>query len=189
METVNQTINHVSNLPKTKKIILIIMAAVVILFILDIVNTYYSNKQKFTNLILNKKVSKKIEKMDPQTISNATTDTKMLVFGDVTIDPTKKNVTLYFAHWCGHCKQFLSTTWEKFSSDNANNSNIKVNTVDCTEVKSEIKTPAGKTIAGFPTVILNYVNADGEYIEEEYNGGRSYEVFNKYVEQLGASNA
>jgi thiol-disulfide isomerase/thioredoxin len=111
----------------------------------------------------------------------------MLTFGDVTIDPSKKNVTLYFADWCGHCKQFISSTWNKFSEHYGQQSDIKLNKIDCTNTKTEIKTPAGKTVQGFPTVILNYVNSDGEYIEEEYNGGRSYAVFSKYVEQLGAT--
>jgi len=31
-------------------------------------------------------------------------------------------------------------------------------------------------------------NAEGEYIEEEYSGGRSFEVFSKYIEQVGLSN-
>jgi thiol-disulfide isomerase/thioredoxin len=158
---------------------------IVLLFIFDIIRTYYNNKSQNDNN--GKKVSKKIEKMDPQTMNNAASANNMLTFGDLTIDPTKTNVTLYFADWCGHCKQFIGTTWNKFSEHYGDNSNIKLNKIDCTNTKSEIKTPAGKTIQGFPTVILNYVNADGEYIEEEYNGGRSYDVFSKYVEKLGTT--
>lgn len=187
-ETVHRTINHVNNLPKIKKIILIVMVIIIILFILDILNTYYNNKQNYTNINNNKKPSK-VEKMDPDTIVNATEDNKMLSFGELTIDPSKTNVTLYFADWCGHCKQFISSTWNKFNEHYGNNSNIKINKIDCTNTKTQIQTPAGKIIQGFPTVILNYINADGEYIEEEYNGGRSFDVFSKYVEQVGVTAA
>jgi hypothetical protein len=60
MEVVNNTINHIQNLPKIKKIILVIMLVVVILFILEIANTSY--KQKYTNIVNTpKKISKKID--------------------------------------------------------------------------------------------------------------------------------
>jgi len=186
-EAVTHTVNHIHNLPKIKKIILVVMVIVIILFILDIIRTYYSNKQNYNNVDMDKKVSKKIEKMDPQALASAASENNMLTFGDLTIDPSKTNVTLYFADWCGHCKQFIGSTWNKFSEHYGSNSNIKINKIDCTNTKTEIKTPAGKTIQGFPTVILNYINSDGEYIEEEYNGGRSFEVFSKYVEQLGVT--
>ena len=166
------------------------MVVVIILFILEIVNTYYNNKQKFKNIIDgSKKTIKKIEKMDPQTINDSNnTDSSIVKFGDITLDTNKTNVTLYFAHWCGHCTQFLSSTWNKVSEHYGAESNINLNTVDCTELKTQIKTPAGKLIQGFPTVIINYKNAAGEYIEEEYSGGRSFEVFSKYIEQVGLSN-
>jgi len=186
METVKQTVDHIQNLPKIKKIILIIMIIVIILFILDIVNTYYNNKQTYNNVNENKKVSKKIEKMDAETVNMAKENDNIIMIGDLSVDTTKTNVTLYFADWCGHCKQFMNTTWNKFSEHYGTTSNIKINKVDCTNIKSEIKTAAGKTVQGFPTVIINYKNEDGEYIEEEYNGGRSYEVFSKYVEQLSS---
>jgi len=185
MEVVNNTINHIQNLPKIKKILLVIMVVVIILFILEIVNTSY--KQKYTNIANPpKKISKKIEKMDTQPSNNSSNNNSELVFGDLTLDPSKTNVTLYFAEWCGHCKQFMSTTWNKATEHFGGYDNIKLNKVDCTETKSEIKTPAGKTIQGFPTVIINYKNADGEYIEEEYNGGRSFEVFSAYLEKLNS---
>jgi hypothetical protein len=39
-------------------------------------------------------------------------------------------------------------------------------------------------IKGFPTVIINYKNADGEYIEEEYSGNRAYPAFSSYLDSL-----
>jgi hypothetical protein len=186
-QTVTQTVNHIENLPKIKKLILIIMGIVIVLFILDIVNTYY-NKQTYNNVETPKKISKKIEKMDSKTIDAAkSTNDNQLVFGDLTIDSSKTNVTLYFADWCGHCKQFINSTWNQVNEHYGNSSNIKLNKVDCTNTKTEIRTPAGKVIQGFPTVILNYKNEEGEYIEEEYNGGRSFSVFSSYIDKFNAN--
>lgn len=187
-ESVTKTVSHINNLPKVKKIILVIMVIVILIFIWDVYNTYMSSKQNYNNVLVPKKISnsQKIETMDPKTIESAASGDNLLTFGDVTIDSTKTNVTLYFADWCGHCKQFIGTTWNKFSEHFGKENNIKLNKIDCTNTKTEIKTPAGKTIQGFPTVILNYKNAEGEYIEEEYNGGRSYEVFSKYIKELSA---
>jgi thiol-disulfide isomerase/thioredoxin len=185
METINEAVAYFQNLPKIKKIILVIMAVIIIIFLVDIFRTYTSkSKQNYNDVP--KKISK-MEKMDSKIVNNNTDDSNMLTVGDLTIDTTKTNVTLYFADWCGHCKQFIKTTWEKFSEHYGTVDKIKLNKVDCTNTKTEIKTPAGKTVQGFPTVILNYMNSDGEYIEEEYSGGRSYEVFSKYVEQLGGA--
>ena len=128
--------------------------------------------------------------MNSQTINNSTdnTSSSIVKFGDVTLDTNKTNVTLYFADWCGHCKQFIASTWNKVESEFGSNPNVKLNKNDCTNIKSEIKTPAGMSIKGFPTVIFNYKNAAGEYVEEEYNGNRSYPAFSKYLESLLAGN-
>jgi thiol-disulfide isomerase/thioredoxin len=188
MQIVNDTVNYIENLPKIKKIILLIMVVIVVIFILDIIRTFLSqsNKQTFVpNTNIAKKTSNKIEKMDPDVVNQSKDVNSQLTIGDLTIDTNKVNVTLFYADWCGHCKQFMSSTWNKFGEHYSTVDTLKLNKIDCTNTKSEIKTPAGKTIQGFPTVIINYKNADGEYIEEEYNGGRSYEVFSKYIEGIG----
>jgi len=116
----------------------------------------------------------------------STDSDSQMSFGDLSLNTDKTNITLYFADWCGHCKQFMKSTWIKAKETYQNSEEIALNEVDCTNTKTEIKTPAGRTIQGFPSVILNYKNADGEYIEEEYNGGRSYSVFSAFLEKFTA---
>ena len=178
METVNKTINHVKNLPKTKKIILVIIVLVVLLFIYDIIRSYkqhYGNPKKI--------ISKKIEKLENAVSTNSTT---LKMDTGLELNTEKTNVTLYFADWCGHCKQFINSTWTKAVETFDNNNDIVLNQVDCTNIQTEIKTPAGNSIKGFPTVIINYKNKDGEYVEEEYNGSRTYDKFSSYIEKFAS---
>ena len=185
MESVNKTVNYVQNLPRTKKLILIVMIIIIILFLIDLFRTY--NKQ-----VNQPKKNSNVEKLDtnvlaPQNnVNNETDGASQMSFGDLTLDTEKINITLYFAHWCGHCKTFINSTWSKAKETYANSNELTLNEVDCTNTKTEVKTPAGKTIQGFPTVILNYKNKDGEYVEEEYNGGRSYSVFSAFLENFSS---
>ena len=181
MESINNSIHQINNLPKMKKLILIVMVIIIIFFIFDLIISY--NRQKFRNTENSSKNLSKIENLDTAV---EPTNTEKIVIGDLELDPKKTNISLYYADWCGHCKQFKASTWGQITEKYANSESIKINDVDCTNVKAEIKTAAGKTIQGFPTVIINYKNADGEYIEEEYSGGRSYEVFNAYVEKFNS---
>ena len=183
MNSVNSTIDNVNNLPKIKKLILIIMVIVIVLFLVDLILSY--NKQNYDNVINHsKKNSNKIENLETSMDSVPNNMPENTELGDLSLDPEKTNISLYFAHWCGHCKQFMSSTWNQIKEEYGNNPGVKLNDIDCTNLKSEIKTAAGKTIQGFPTVIINYKDKDGEYIEEEYSGGRSYSVFSAYVEKF-----
>lgn len=180
MESVNKTVNYVENLPKTKKLILIVMIIIIILFFIDLFRNY--NKQSNPP-----KKNSNVEKLDTNVLAsqnNATDTSSQMSFGELTLDTEKANVTLYHANWCGHCKTFINSTWTQAKESYANSNELALKEVDCTNTKTEIKTPAGKTIQGFPTVILNYKNAEGEYIEEEYNGGRSYSVFSAFLEKF-----
>ena len=181
METVNNTVNYVQNLPKTKKLILIVMIIIIILFLIDLFRTYYKQVNQ-------PKKNSNVEKLDTNVITppqnNKIDSDSQMSFGELSLDTDKTNITLYFADWCGHCKQFINSTWTKTKESYKNSDELVLNEVDCTNTKTEVKTPAGKTIQGFPTVILNYKNADGEYIEEEYNGGRSHSVFSAFLEKF-----
>jgi hypothetical protein len=126
-----------------------------------------------------------MENLDPKIqISSGNVTNTAVAGGDLLIDTERTNVTLYFADWCGHCKQFINSTWGKVKENYSNDQNIKLNQVDCTNIKTEVKTPAGMTIKGFPSVIINYKNADGEYIEDEYTGNRAYPAFSAYLDSL-----
>jgi thiol-disulfide isomerase/thioredoxin len=171
------------NLSRIKQVILVLMLIIIIMFIYDI---YNSSSNSNSNLLTpSKKNSNKIEKLDPKIINSSGNVAQTSVeVGDLKIETEKTNVTLYFADWCGHCKQFIASTWGKVKENYSNNEKINVNQVDCTNLKTEIKTPAGMPIKGFPTVIINYKNADGEYIEEEYSGNRTYAAFSNYLNTL-----
>jgi thiol-disulfide isomerase/thioredoxin len=96
----------------------------------------------------------------------------------------ENTIVLFYADWCGHCKKFMGETWgelkEKFGSKNS----VQLNQIDCTNTKSAIQTPAGKNIEGFPTLILNYKDENGKYIEEEYNGPRSFKVIASIIDKF-----
>jgi len=173
------------NLSRMKQIILVLMLIIVIMFFYDILT---SKKQNYNNVVNpSKKNSNNIENLNPKIINTSGNITSnSTTVGDVKIETEKTNVTLYFADWCGHCKQFIGSTWNKVKENYTDKPNINLNQVDCTNVQTEVKTPAGMPIKGFPTVIINYKNADGEYIEEEYSGNRSYNAFTNYLDSLSA---
>ena len=93
-------------------------------------------------------------------------------------------VKLFYADWCGHCKKFMGETWGELKEKFGSNPNVQLNQIDCTNVKSAIETPAGKNVEGFPTLILNYKDKDGKYIEEEYNGPRSFQVIASVIDKF-----
>jgi hypothetical protein len=179
METINELIVKFQNLSRMKQVIIGLMVIIVIAFIYDI----YVSSTKTS--VSSEKVSNKIEKLEPRiqiSSGNVTQNTSNV--GEIKLDTEKTNVTLYFADWCGHCKQFIGSTWGKLKENYSNKPDINMNQIDCTNVQSEIKTPAGMLIKGFPTVIINYKNSDGEYIEEEYSGNRSYAAVSSYLDSL-----
>jgi hypothetical protein len=181
MESINELIAKFQNLSRMKQVIIGLMVIIGLVFIYDIF-TSSNNKPVPSEKMSN---SNKIEKLEPtiQVSSGNVTQTTVSA-GDVKIDSERTNVTLYFADWCGHCKQFIGSTWGKLKETYSNKPDINMNQIDCTNIQSEIKTPAGMLIKGFPTVIINYKNAEGEYIEEEYSGNRSYAAVSEYIDSL-----
>ena len=185
METVNNLMTRFNNLSKMKQVILVIMGVIVLIFLYNIFTSDHK-KQKYSNVDNSKKNSNKIEKLDPKIhVSSGNVSNTATAGGDISLNTEITNVTLYYADWCGHCKQFIGSTWNKVKEKYANNPGFNINQVDCTNIQSEIKTPAGMAIKGFPTVIFNYKNVEGEYVEEEYSGNRSYNAFTNYLDSLG----
>jgi len=184
MESINELVVKFQNLSKMKQVILVLMLIIVLVFIYDIFTS--SNKKIVQPEKKPEKMSNNVENLEPKVqVSSGNVTQNTVSVDDVKIDTERTNVTLYYADWCGHCKQFIGTTWGKVKETYSNKPDININQVDCTNVQSEIKTPAGMPIKGFPTVIINYKNADGEYIEEEYSGNRSYAAVSAYLDSLG----
>jgi len=183
METINDLTTRFNNLSKMKQVILAIMGVIVLIFIWGLFTS--DKKQKYNNVNDSKKNSNKIEKLEPKIqVSSGNVVNVASSNGNNKIDTEKTNVTLYFADWCGHCKQFIGSTWNKVKEKYSNHPKINLIEVDCTNVVNELKTEAGMPIKGFPTVIFNYKDVDGEHFEEEYAGNRSYNAFTNYLESL-----
>jgi thiol-disulfide isomerase/thioredoxin len=83
---------------------------------------------------------------------------------------SKARVELYYANWCGHCKNF-KPTWEKFK--NAVSDKIKCKQYEESEYGDLMRR---KGIHGFPTIRIIVGNN-----VEEYNGKRDYDTFYNYV--------
>ena len=81
----------------------------------------------------------------------------------------KKDVFLFKADWCGHCKGFLPS-WKKLKEDYGSKYNFI--TYDSEKNKDEIK---NWNIEGFPTIIVKKGKDAMEYVgPNEYNSVLSF---------------
>jgi protein disulfide-isomerase-like protein len=85
-------------------------------------------------------------------------------------DASEKNLVLYFAPWCGHCKT-LKPEWEKLSK--AGIKGVTISEVNADDEKEKAK-EAG--VDGFPTIILYN---KGE--QKVYSGARTAEAISKWA--------
>ena len=92
--------------------------------------------------------------------------------------------TSYTADWCPHCVTFKNESYGKLQNYFANNSNIKITNVDCTNDNSgNTKTRAGNSLQGFPTLVINTV-VNGKMTEEMYEGSRDANAIISYLKGL-----
>lgn len=76
----------------------------------------------------------------------------------------KKDILLFKAEWCPHCKNFM-THWKKLESDHGNKYNFI--TYDSDKNSEEIK---DWSIQGYPTIMVKKGNDVMEYVgPNEYN--------------------
>lgn len=85
---------------------------------------------------------------------------------------SKITVVLYYADWCGHCKDF-KPVWEELK-DAFKTINVKYEEYEADNNPKEIEKAH---VQGFPTIIIKH---NGE--EEEYQKGRDFETLFKYIE-------
>jgi protein disulfide-isomerase-like protein len=85
-------------------------------------------------------------------------------------DASEKNLVLYFAPWCGHCKT-LKPEWEKLS--NAGIKGVTISKINADEDNDKVK-EAG--VDGFPTIIL--YNKGKKTV---YSGARTAEAISKWA--------
>jgi len=187
METVNKYLSSINSMPNSKKLIILLIGVVSIMLLIEV----FSPKGLYKSITNH---SGKIEKL-----MNASGELDQEEEDDdedeeaaevkpkgkkINLSADKLNVTLYFAHWCGHCKQFLKESWGKLKKQHNGSDEVQLNEIDCTEVKSRIQTPGGNDIEGFPTLVFNYIDANGDLQEEEYKGGRTVKHVNDYINKM-----
>lgn len=79
----------------------------------------------------------------------------------------QSDITLYYANWCGYCKQLLPD-WEKFEDYARKNfTNLRVDRVRCEDGNEAVCRQKG--VQGYPTIILT--NANGT--QKLFDGERS----------------
>jgi thiol-disulfide isomerase/thioredoxin len=177
MDTINNYVSRIEALPNSKKLILFIIAIVVVFIIVEVIMSYFNSKN---NIVNHSKVDqfKNDEDEDEEEDEEKPSKPKK-----ISLDGDKLNLTLFFAHWCGHCKKFIKDTWKELKDKYEDHDQVQLNDVDCTNIKSRITTPKGNDIEGFPTIIINFKDKSGEIQEEEYKGGRSVKHLVAFIEK------
>jgi len=95
-------------------------------------------------------------------------------FEQVALDTEKNVLVEFYAPWCGHCKQ-LVPVWDKLGEKFADSADIVIAKMDSTGNELEdIK------IQGFPTIKL-FQKGDNKVVN--YSGDRTYEAFEKFLEE------
>ena len=82
-------------------------------------------------------------------------------------------IVLYYASWCGHCKNTMPE-WDKFTEYAKNSmTNLKVTKINCENENEKICSQ--KEIKGYPTIILYPKNKPSVEYQGERNKGKLIE--------------
>ena len=203
-DTINKAVSQVSNLPNVKKLLLIIIIIVFVTLIIsvfssvsqykNVVNKSINNIKKLVRNttgdgdIENEDSSEDEDENEADNVSNdaneeddASDDNNVK---KIALSPTKLNLTLFYADWCGHCQQFKKQSWGKLLETYNNHDSIILHELDCTNIKTAINTPGGKSIKGFPTLVFNYINSKKKPIEIEYSGSREADALSNFINKI-----
>ena len=85
---------------------------------------------------------------------------------------------MYYADWCPHCKT-IKPVFREYSKSGVVTINEKQVFLSMVEVEQEPEKAKGKTIKGYPTLLLEKSN--GETVE--FDGERTPEGYAKFLEQ------
>ena len=83
-----------------------------------------------------------------------------------------KNIFLFKAEWCGHCKSFFPT-WQKLENEYKNNKKINFVTFDSEKNKVE---EIMYNVKGYPSILIQTGNGT-----KEYQGNRSEESLRDFI--------
>jgi thiol-disulfide isomerase/thioredoxin len=91
---------------------------------------------------------------------------------------SKAVLVLYYAEWCGHCK----TTLPPFKRlEESYKGPVKIIAINCEDDKNK-ELVAKDPPKGYPTIRYYPNGLDDQYTE--YNGGRTYDDFNEYLNKI-----
>jgi thiol-disulfide isomerase/thioredoxin len=184
MEAIKNYFARINALPNSKKLILVLIVVVVLFIIVEFVMSSANLKNSIVNhsnvdQFKNDEDEDQEEEEEEEEYEDPKAKPKK-----ISLDSDKLNLTLFFAHWCGHCKKFVKDTWSDLKKKYKNHDSVQLNDVDCTNIKTKISTPKGNDIEGFPTIIINYKDKSGDLYEEEYKGGRSIKHLEGFINKM-----
>lgn len=112
-----------------------------------------------------------------KTSSSCTSNMKLeRLTEDFESSKNKIKICLYFAEWCGHCKNF-KPTWNLLKNKYKKNKNIEFIDYDCTN--SNVGDPKDKGIVeGFPTIII-----EKNGLRKKYDGDRTMAAIEKILKE------
>ena len=125
-----------------------------IIIILLLINIYQQNKQIF---VLQNSYTENLENVSNTGITNT---------NQVPQNQNKNRIVLYYAKWCGFCKDLLPK-WAAFEQRNSDK--IIIEKVDCESSKCDV--------GGFPTIKLYKLN--GEVVN--FDGPRTLEGLENFI--------
>ena len=97
-------------------------------------------------------------------------------FEEIVMDPTRDVFVMYYAPWCGHCKN-LAPTWERLGKSYASNPDLVIAKSDATSNKIE-----GFSVESYPTMYF-YPKNNKEGIKLDHTGNRGVEEFQDWLNE------
>jgi len=167
----------------TKNCAIVFIVAIIIigLIITNYIILYKCNNNETNDANILSTKQNSVQTNNYKEISNYTNIPKIQNINDnKTKSPTTQkvgNLILFYANWCGACKQF-KPTWNEFKKNNK--LNIDIIDIDCDQKENEGLCKS-QNIVGYPTVI--YYNSKGDKIQE-FDMERTVDGLKKFVENI-----